>query len=132
MAKINNLISHINNLDLTQIYVDDENDKMYKEIIVDLDLLNETIVKKGFTDSRKRMFKFIMLIIEIFTGRKLGLFDYYEGSDIPEDEKLDTAGGKDEEPPKDAKTIKGVQLKIMTPSQLFPRLLILLGQKSRQ
>ena len=80
-----------------------------------------------------------MSIVEIFSGKKFKLSDYFENvtdsENKEESEKFDEATiGEDisdleTEENAEKKPQKGQELKIVIPSQLFPRLLTLLAQK---
>ena len=94
MTKIKEFIDRIGTLDPTSKNIDDETNKKYISIVNnDFNLLNNMILKTGITDSRQKMFKIMMLIIEIFSGKKYTLDDYYENvtdSEEESKEELDT------------------------------------------
>ena len=122
ITNTSNIINHIDNSDSTQKNVDDKTDEMCKEVIDDLNFLNESITEKGLTKSKENFFEMIISIIEIFNGKKLILSDYFGKLDNSESKKLDQATcGEDvkdipdletEEKAKKVQSAKG--LKIMT------------------
>ena len=125
---------------------------MYQSINEDLKDLIETINDTGITPPTQKMFDILFLIREIFIGRKKATEEknhIMKNFNIDQDDlgesviKTISKLNDKEEPPKDAKfdmpplqteedvekRQKGHGLKIMTPSQLITRLLILLAQK---
>ena len=141
MTKIEELIDRIDILDPTSENIDSETNKKYFSIVKDdFNLLNDVILKTGLTEPRRKMFRMIMLILGIFTGKKYTLEDHYE--DVADSEKESEDELYTETNVEDIKDLpeleteeqaekrqKGQGLKIMTPSQLITRLPILLAEK---
>ena len=95
---VKNLLDRINTLNPTNT-LENETNKMYNKIVNDdFNNLINLIAKKGIKDSRERLFKNIACIVEIFTGKKPILSDYFQDIDDLEDKKLDTATGGQETP----------------------------------
>ena len=71
MTKIKEFVDRIGTLDPTSKNIDDETNKKYVSIVNnDFNLLNNMILKTDITDSRKKMFRIMMLIVENFSGKK--------------------------------------------------------------
>ena len=77
LSPVKDLLERLNNLDPTK-KLDKDTIDMYNKIINnDLKSLISLIEKKGPTNARRKIFKTIAFMIEIFTGKKVKLSDHF-------------------------------------------------------
>ena len=110
---------------------------MYNQAINDFDVLINLIDKKRITKPREKLFDIISDVIEVFSGKKHKISDYFKNVDRTEyidiskkvkilKEIISNMGNNKKIPS------EGHGLEIMTPNQLIARLPISLAQKRQE